>query len=74
MESERIEEVISYMNERGFTVSAAEVLEFEQSGSLPPSVIGDEYDEARDDALADALDVDTTPIDYWTPPRHLPRV
>ena len=56
MTQERAERIASYLKTRGFDVTAEEVHEFERDEYLPPSVIGEDYDEARDDALLEALE------------------
>ena len=53
------------MRSRGFAdVDDAMVASYADNGYLPQSVVGDDYDTAREEALLELLDIDTTPIDY----------
>lgn len=52
MDTARIAEAVRV---RGFDVTPEEVAEFISTGGLSPSVIGDDYDEAREQALTEAL-------------------
>lgn len=50
------EAIADEMKFRGFSdITPEDVLEFARTGGLPPSVVGDEYDSAREDALLDLL-------------------
>ena len=56
MTPERAAEIAKTMESRGFSgTTADDVLAFLRDGSLPPSVVGEEYDDAREDTLLDLL-------------------
>lgn len=59
MTRQKANDVANLMKVRGFDVTPDEVLAFARDEYLPPSVVGDEYDQARDDALVDLLASDS---------------
>jgi len=55
-EIQEAQKIAEEMKFRGFKdITFDDVLEFARTGSLPPSVVGEEYDSAREDALLDLL-------------------
>ena len=48
--------VAALVSSRGFDVTPEDVDEFIATGYLAPSVISDEYDEAREEALNEAIE------------------